>query len=1183
MIGSNDAHQRIYRSHGSDVLILRQFRYFQLTSMIALTFLLLGTSGCLFDNTIKGSIGGKGKGNQNPGNGNNDGDADSDTIPPSTPSIVIADPTTSSTTLTTSSTPDLLISGDTDAVRWCLIEQLDSDPSPSNPNSSDLCFSLLRPTTVTLSATGNRAVYLYTQDSSGNISASPALATIHYTTIGAFNISGIQGGSDSTDDAWLNGDSPYPTVTFGAASSATSYDLTVYDLDGSTVKCATVNVSSVTPYSFSSCALAEVTSYWVAVIAKKGVEARSATNSPYLFTRATLGSFSVSISQNVDDGAIIGQKWASGDSGSTSVTWAGEWYYGEREYAFLRFALPEALPTGTVVTTATLNTWGIDVDSWNPLVDALQVWVHDSADAPPITGGAPNLYPGDSGGTTLSKTSVIWKTGAGPGLTWNLGAWNQVEVKDLLQDLVGRHNGLNSGSHVQFWIAKKDLSFGERDVEIEDFDAGDIHRANLAVQYGLSAPGPFTISGVQGNTDSLSDEFLTSGTQPTVAWSPSLGASGYELAVYELDGTTLKCPLASTAHNVLSYSYLASNCTLTVDNSYLLKVWAKDSSGNSTLATNAAFQFRVGTGLAPVYPLNSAWNDYVKHNNGGTNRYDQPDESCDTSANLYSSCIHGGEVRKMALPITSCTGVTATDDLGVFNWICDSSSGNAVIYLGGLKEGKGLADLLTTTPSPAWKSNRLQAFQNATLVGQSLNFVWWSNPVWALPDNSSGADLSLDDTYYTSSGKGPIFVYDSDRTSNGYFLAAPKTAVVGLNHAVLRYAGSATKNCANNTFNPGSDEYCLLHSSAHFLWIEAQLRGDPPSGQTASLALALGGFHSRIRNTQISNFSYRGVLAQEAKNFFLEYVSLANMPNVSLYEAYCSYFIFHQIKEEFSEFGIYVPEKSIAVGILALNNSNGGPVINGDESVLSHVTTLAHPGSGIFSGSSSNLIFQLASFSNSNDFQFYFSNNNRIVYSAMNSMNDGSTGNIYSDHVRIGSLDVSGTYLGMVNVDDSINTSDTNGLASYGLGLDWWGFESFFRAWFPSLEVFPGGGGPCLSGNCQIWDWRLQATDDVLLNRSESGTAANTPFVDGGPCPPGVDGNVSTTDIAGRTFLLNAVEIFGDGWGNENGLCESNESCIYSPNIGIYQGEGDYTSKKCVFQNGAVSGVTMYAYPINGL
>jgi hypothetical protein len=51
----------------------------------------------------------------------------------------------------------------------------------------------------------------------------------------------------------------------------------------------------------------------------------------------------------------------------------------------------------------------------------------------------------------------------------------------------------------------------------------------------------------------------------------------------------------------------------------------------------------------------------------------------------------------------------------------------------------------------------------------------------------------------------------------------------------------------------------------------------------------------------------------------------------------------------------------------------------------------------------------------------------------------------------------------------------------------------------------------------------------------------------------------------------------------ENGICESNEACIYAPNVGAYQGHGDYKGNgTCLFVDGTISNVIMYSYPKNG-
>jgi hypothetical protein len=47
------------------------------------------------------------------------------------------------------------------------------------------------------------------------------------------------------------------------------------------------------------------------------------------------------------------------------------------------------------------------------------------------------------------------------------------------------------------------------------------------------------------------------------------------------------------------------------------------------------------------------------------------------------------------------------------------------------------------------------------------------------------------------------------------------------------------------------------------------------------------------------------------------------------------------------------------------------------------------------------------------------------------------------------------------------------------------------------------------------------------------------------------------------------------GIGNENGLCESNETCLYTPNIGSYQGHGALVAGPSIGTIGSTSNVTL--------
>ena len=130
------------------------------------------------------------------------------------------------------------------------------------------------------------------------------------------------------------------------------------------------------------------------------------------------------------------------------------------------------------------------------------------------------------------------------------------------------------------------------------------------------------------------------------------------------------------------------------------------------------------------------------------------------------------------------------------------------------------------------------------------------------------------------------------------------------------------------------------------------------------------------------------------------------------------------------------------------------------------------------------------------------------------------------------------------------------------------------------------------------------ASDTTARNRHGA-------FVDGAPCPDAaaltIDDAQQLDFVAGMSavesagdglgddddvceagerchnrFVVHATEAIMDGIGDDDGLCESHETCIYAPNVGAYQGEGDYLTRSCVFQDGAVTDVTMHAYPING-
>jgi hypothetical protein len=58
--------------------------------------------------------------------------------------------------------------------------------------------------------------------------------------------------------------------------------------------------------------------------------------------------------------------------------------------------------------------------------------------------------------------------------------------------------------------------------------------------------------------------------------------------------------------------------------------------------------------------------------------------------------------------------------------------------------------------------------------------------------------------------------------------------------------------------------------------------------------------------------------------------------------------------------------------------------------------------------------------------------------------------------------------------------------------------------------------------------------------------------------------------------------VLDDGIGNDNLLCESGEQCLYTPNIGAYQGHGSFTSAGSFSNGDTLTGISLLKYSTNG-
>ncbi len=122
-----------------------------------------------------------------------------------------------------------------------------------------------------------------TSTAANSLGATPrATVTIVNDLINSFTISGVTSSAVPTASTVLVG-TDAPGLSWAAAANATSYDLTIFNSDGTTIACATQSTTSLN-LSPTSCHLTVGASYKAVVAARAGTGSRAATNSPFLFT-----------------------------------------------------------------------------------------------------------------------------------------------------------------------------------------------------------------------------------------------------------------------------------------------------------------------------------------------------------------------------------------------------------------------------------------------------------------------------------------------------------------------------------------------------------------------------------------------------------------------------------------------------------------------------------------------------------------------------------------------------------------------------------------------------------------------------------------------------------------------------------------------------------------------------------
>ncbi|MCM2278114.1 MAG: right-handed parallel beta-helix repeat-containing protein [Oligoflexia bacterium] len=674
----------------------------------------------------------------------------------------------------------------------------------------------------------------------------------------------------------------------------------------------------------------------------------------------------------------------------------------------------------------------------------------------------------------------------------------------------------------------------------------------------------------------------------------------FELSIGSSAGATdiLAWTSVGTSPSYLSPS-TAQALGMGIGSTYYVNVRAVDSSGTrSSVVSSSGFKILSAVTVSARYAIAPNWNDYAVTAT--------PTSAC-TGAELgYFACLHGGEMKRVDLAAApSCAGYAVADELEAFEWACDDSGGAGNVYFHSrqLKKSRALADLLT---SSTWKTNRVVISQAGAPIAASVRSAWWTNPVQPLPDNSaSGLMESL-------ASAGTIYTLASSRDTAGYQIDADKIGVAIFPGATLSLVNPAAPTCGGGN--------CAVYSILrYFLWFEGELSNRAASGSSGFSAkirhsvvrrASFSGFGTGFGDSSIaissnllsqitaSNNTADGLVLKGSRNVFTDIISTNNGGRgISTGDVSSNNLLQNVTVANNSGSGIHViSHDNTFLGITAINNGNHGFYLSGYRNTVSHAlfhnnssyslymvtytdNTLSQlAGSRLFLSSASTNMFTGNLRMESADCSVFGGTNPGLVH--------GTCANQGFSDATLSLVAGSPELVGQITSDDTRNASDNNGAMSFASITDWVNFENLFRGWGRS-GTFPGFDtrGACTSGTCQIWDFRLKTTDTFARNVTGDGVNPNADFLSGQNCPAHLAGNVTVTDrrTAPRTFLRNALEILGDTIGNEDGVCESNESCLYAPNFGAYQGEGDYTTNECVFQAGTLSGIRLYGYPTNGV
>ena len=683
---------------------------------------------------------------------------------------------------------------------------------------------------------------------------------------------------------------------------------------------------------------------------------------------------------------------------------------------------------------------------------------------------------------------------------------------------------------------------------------------------------------------------------------------------------------SSLVHDLTPYNVTISSQPITSTQRCLVV------NGAGTIASAEVLDIAVVCpNVTALYPVNGAnWNDYVNYT--GNDGFSLVDSVCDGLRDSYTSCLHGGELREVFVDgVQSCTDIIASDDLNAFNWRCAEKVGGISVISTSLRKGASLSTLIDFSIQD-WRTNSVTIYQSANMLAKTPSGIWWNNPIVAA--NAGGSLFSEGSIFIITLTPYANYSIDANKIgvvvqpgvdmvgagvgaafyANGYQYLWFEGKIDGVNNSNSILWENVTNSVIRSTqvsnLQVGGFGNVILQNSRDNIINGLRIGNSPSHGlvlnnssyNTAIDVISTNSGNSGIYLVDANNNNFTGLVAAHNDNG-----SSSDGGGVRLIRSADNRFINATIvSNRLSGIDLSESPNNIFMNVLAVNNYTSFLIANNsNETTTLNLVAANNSRHGILVGSASNNYFTgVLKIGGNTDVDCLVEGTGVapgvITASCTDTGIDGS--NVYSGQLSDATLktgiNISGTFVGKVVIDDIVNISDINGSTDLATITDWVNFENRFRSWgldgdsypsinsqgpFPSCDIayaylesqcIQNGGVWRTDG--RIWDWRLDAADAGDGGMSVAHHALVIPtgeeFI-----------NHSWSDTSSSGLLRNANEIMGDLIGNDDGLCNTNEECVFTHNIGAYQGDELVPAAAFVDSaRGGITGVKLYQYTSSG-